>query len=118
MPKPSEIFDTPEAISRVGDNKKPLRICNKTGVHTCRLGSIHLNERESLILNDYLTTKDQEKEEAVKKAYKAGKKSFLKDISKIKPIEQGKRVSYILFDEAGTVDWDKVKAALPTEDNN
>ena len=67
MKKPSEIFDTPEAtgFSQVGGIKNDLRICNRTGVHTCRLGSIHLNEREALILNNYLTTKDQEKEEVL-----------------------------------------------------
>ena len=37
-----------------------LRICSRTGVHTCRLGSIHLNEREAGFLKDYLAQKDAE----------------------------------------------------------
>ena len=52
--KPSEIFDTPEAtgFSRVVSTP---RICTKTGIHTCRLGSIHLNERDKVVLEDWLT---------------------------------------------------------------
>jgi hypothetical protein len=33
---------------------RELRVCHKQGVHTCRLGSIHLNERENGILQTYL----------------------------------------------------------------
>ena len=40
---------TPEA-----EEIEELRICTKTGIHTCRLNSIHLNEREKSILESYL----------------------------------------------------------------
>lgn len=110
MPKPSEIFDTPEAFSRVGDNKKPLRICNKTGVHTCRLGSIHLNEREALILNDYLTTKDQEKEEAIR-AERARIVEIIKDELRNAPLEVQMTKGIIFANVINRIE------ALPTEDN-
>ena len=106
MKKPSEIFDTPEAtgFSQVGGIKNDLRICNRTGVHTCRLGSIHLNEREALILNNYLTTKDQEKEEAVRAERERIKALF----PKLNP----NSTSW------GTAEMERILKALPTEDNN
>ena len=45
-----------------------LRICNRKGIHTCRLGSIHLNEREAGILTEYLTQLEAERDEAVAEA--------------------------------------------------
>lgn len=48
--------NTPEEQHSEVEGLVELRICTKTGVHTCRLGSIHLNEREKGILENYLTT--------------------------------------------------------------
>lgn len=109
MPKLSEILDTPEAFSRAGETKKNLRICNRIGVHTCRLGSIHLNEREALILNDYLTTKDQEKEEAIR----AERKKIIEFINSGHP-EQFADTGWSI----NLNDVEEFIKALPTEDNN
>lgn len=119
MPKPLEIFDTPEATGRVGDNKKPLRICNKTGVHTCRLGSIHLNEREAKILTEHLTTKDQEKEEAIAKARDQEAKLWFETwyshyLSPTKPL-QGEFAKFAT--ERIQMTGYERDQALPTEDN-
>lgn len=55
-------------------------------------------------------------ERCVGEAYKNGKTSFLKDIAKINHSANGKQVSYVMFDEAGTVDWEKVNEHFTQED--
>ena len=52
-------------------------------------------------------------------SFQAGKKSFLKDISKISHSHKGKQVAYIIQDEAGKIDWEKLKTLTkdtPAED--
>lgn len=56
-----------------------LRICTRTGVHTCRMGSIHLHEREKAILEEYITTLRKEIEEA----YQQGKEDAFASAAKI-----------------------------------
>lgn len=63
-----------------------------------------------------IQTERQKREEMVKEAYKAGKQSFLKDIRTIHPKNIGKKTSYIMFDEVGEIDWDKLQAL--TQPNN
>lgn len=50
----------------------------------------------------------QELQKAREEGYRAGKKAFLKDITRLDHSTRGQHVSYIIFDEAGTIDWDKV----------
>ena len=71
-----------------------LRICNRKGIHTCRLGSIHLNEREAGILTEYLTQLEAERDEAVRRAVEGAKKDAL----------------YIAQDVFGDIDdfWEKM----------
>ena len=59
---------------------KKLRICNRKGIHTCRLGSIHLNEREAGILTEYLTQLQTERDEAVRRAVEGERERIIKDI--------------------------------------
>lgn len=71
MPKPSEIFDTPEAISRVGGNENWEDDFRKQ-FDELKLkppkNSMKNAERELIIwyFRNLLTTKDKEKEEAVR----------------------------------------------------
>ena len=59
----------------VEEIKQP-RICTRTGIHTCRLNSIHVNERDKIVLEEYLQAKDAEwadmMQEELKDAYISG----------------------------------------------
>lgn len=61
-----------------------LRICNRKGIHTCRLGSIHLNEREAGILTEYLTQLEADRDEAVRRAVEEERNSIASLIESLK----------------------------------
>lgn len=62
MPKPSEIFDTPEAISRVGGNEE---ISIDITSHLAGVLPSGLYDRLENDILKALTTKDKEKEEVI-----------------------------------------------------
>jgi len=67
--------------------------------------------RETTLMDksaDMLEVLHQELQKAREEGYKAGKKSFLKDIARLGNVLKDSKVSYIIHDEAGTIDWDKV----------
>lgn len=70
MPKPSEIFDTPEAtgFSRVGGSEEVVKyFCNELAYRlTPSNEAMKVIRYARLELTELLTTKDQEKEEAVR----------------------------------------------------
>ena len=115
MPKPSEIFDTPEADSRVGGIMQKISdiiiVDQKTPIETT---SLVLDEVYKL-----LTTKDQEKEEAIAKARDQEAKLWFETwyshyISPTKPL-QGEFAKFAT--ERIQMTGYERDQALPTEDN-
>lgn len=67
-----------------------------------------------LIRSLLATTHAQHKAE-VENARREERRNFLKNIRKIDPQMIGKRVAYVMLDEVGEVDWDKLQATLNKE---
>ena len=86
---------------------KTLKICTKTGIHTCRLGSIHLNERDKSVLEDYLTTLTTKHQEEMEKAVEAEREKCISIIKEIRPSVEG-NYKLVAFDEI-------IKALTPTK---
>lgn len=126
MPKPSEILNTPEAISRVGGNEDlkteleyviapAMNYVSDDGEwkvwglnHTLERVSHHADlddvvEQIYQMFKQSLTTKDQEKEEAIRAERERIKALF----PKLNP----NSTSW------GTAEMERILKALPTEDN-
>lgn len=125
MPKPSEIFDTPEAtgFSRVGGNeetvKKFFEEQNNIWKSEAGLSIAQCKKDEKKLLRIILTTKDQEKEEAIAKARDQEAKLWFETwyshcISPTKPL-QGEFARFAT--ERIQMTGYERDQALPTEDN-
>lgn len=137
MPKPSEIFDTPEAtgFSRVGGNEEvrtiTCRTCGGDG-YTVE-PSMPDGEPEQVQCNDchaegeyttldevrrVLTTKDQEKEEVISKRNAIVKEYKEENMMFILKVEDGKTYEASMpIPKWGEVGKLELREALPTEDN-
>lgn len=118
MPKPSEIFDTPEAngFSRVGENEEiveKLQIFKFNREKDNGYGITHDDYIEFFLTT--LTTKDQEKEEAIR-----AEKN--KTINRVLNIVSSKQNQFTSTYERGYQEAVKnilksIQRLLPTEDN-
>lgn len=127
MTKPSEIFDTPKAFSRVGGNEENtteieevVKEFGKLKALSMEDGSIKTNIKKCEDwLRTILTTKDQEKEEAIAKARDQEAKLWFETwyshyISPTKPL-QGEFAMFAT--ERIQMTGYERDQALPTEDN-
>lgn len=107
MPKPSEIFDTPAAtgFSRVGGNEEILEEAFAEYEYQNDLLTVSSAKK---ILRAILTTKDQEKEEAIRMEVKLFMETIQERANKIP--------ANLLLNEVVNYAYDRLEA-LPTEDN-